>query len=118
MSKYENIKPYAEMVHNAAQHGGPKKWLDEMTEEAEQMGMLKEGSDVKYGARPLRRALRKLVEDPVSDLCLEGKFKEGDTIVATVKKGTMNFKRVAPVEIKIEVPAPKQKKVRVKNAKK
>ena len=42
MSKYENIKPYAEMVHNAAQHGGPKKWLDEMTEEAEQMGMLKE----------------------------------------------------------------------------
>ena len=95
-------------------HNGLSIKLDKRAREL----LLKEGSDVKYGARPLRRALRKLVEDPVSDLCLEGKFKEGDTIVATVKKGTMNFKRVAPVEIKIEVPAPKQKKVRVKNAKK
>ncbi len=39
--------------------------------------LLTEGSDAKYGARPLRRALRKLVEDPVSDLFLAGKFQKG-----------------------------------------
>ena len=44
--------------------------------------LLAEGSDSKYGARPLRRALRRLVEDPVSDLFLEGKFTKGDKILA------------------------------------
>ncbi|MDY4920592.1 MAG: ATP-dependent Clp protease ATP-binding subunit [Phascolarctobacterium sp.] len=44
--------------------------------------LLKEGSDTKYGARPLRRALRKLVEDPVSDLFLAGKFHKGDKLIA------------------------------------
>ena len=44
--------------------------------------LLAEGSDSKYGARPLRRALRKLVEDPVSDLFLAGKFHKGDKLLA------------------------------------
>ncbi|MGM9528602.1 MAG: AAA family ATPase, partial [Phascolarctobacterium sp.] len=44
--------------------------------------LLAEGSDSKYGARPLRRALRKLVEDPVSDLFLAGKFHRGDKLLA------------------------------------
>jgi len=48
--------------------------------------LLKEGSDSKYGARPLRRALRKLIEDPVSDLFLAGKFTKGDKIIAELGK--------------------------------
>lgn len=44
--------------------------------------LLREGTDLKYGARPLRRALRKLLEDPVSDLYLGGKFSDGDRIIA------------------------------------
>ncbi len=44
--------------------------------------LLKEGSDVKFGARPLRRALRRMVEDPVSDLFLAGSFVKGDKIIA------------------------------------
>lgn len=70
---------------------------------------LAEGRDVKYGARPLRRALRKLVEDPVSDLCLEGKFKEGDKILVTVKKGAFSFKRQPATEIVVEVTKPKKR---------
>ncbi|MBQ0067516.1 MAG: AAA family ATPase [Phascolarctobacterium sp.] len=65
--------------------------------------LLKEGSDTKYGARPLRRALRKLVEDPVSDLCLEGKFNTGDKIVASAKKGELVFKKIAAPEIRVEI---------------
>ena len=53
----------------------------ELTPDAKEL-LLKEGSDSKYGARPLRRALRKLVEDPVSDLFLAGNFKKGDKILA------------------------------------
>lgn len=44
--------------------------------------LLEQGTDLKYGARPLRRALRKLLEDPVSDLYLGGKFTAGDRIMA------------------------------------
>ncbi|WP_293728705.1 ATP-dependent Clp protease ATP-binding subunit [uncultured Phascolarctobacterium sp.] len=53
----------------------------ELTPGARQL-LLKEGSDSKYGARPLRRALRKLVEDPVSDLFLAGQFHKGDKLLA------------------------------------
>lgn len=44
--------------------------------------LLRKGTDLKYGARPLRRALRKLLEDPISDLYLGGKFSSGDSIIA------------------------------------
>jgi len=65
--------------------------------------LLAEGSNEKYGARPLRRALRKLIEDPLSDLLLAGKFHKGDKIVATVKKDQIVFDRVPVTEISIEV---------------
>ena len=42
--------------------------------------LLKAGKDTRYGARPLRRALRKLVEDPVSDFVSGFRIKRGDTI--------------------------------------
>lgn len=49
--------------------------------------ILEEGSDVKFGARPLRRALRRLIEDPVSDMFLSGQFQKGDKLVAEIKRG-------------------------------
>lgn len=49
--------------------------------------ILEEGSDVKFGARPLRRALRRLIEDPVSDMFLSGQFQKGDKLVAEIRRG-------------------------------
>ena len=40
------------------------------------------GFDQKFGARPLRRAIQKYVEDPFAEEILRGSFKEGTTIVA------------------------------------
>ncbi|MCQ2362856.1 MAG: AAA family ATPase [Acidaminococcaceae bacterium] len=65
--------------------------------------VLAEGRNEKYGARPLRRALRKLIEDPLSDLILAGKFRKGDRIVANVKKDQVVFSRVPVTEISIEM---------------
>ena len=63
----------------------------ELTPSAQAL-LLKEGSDIKYGARPLRRALRKLVEDPLSDLFIAGKFISGDKLLAEANEdGTMSF---------------------------
>ena len=57
-----------------------------------------EGYDPQYGARPLRRAISRLVEDPLSDDMLRGKFKAGDEIVLDVRQGIVVFeKRREPV---------------------
>jgi ATP-dependent Clp protease ATP-binding subunit ClpC len=45
------------------------------------------GYDPKYGARPLRRAIQKYVEDPVSEEVLKGVFKEGSQIMVSHKDG-------------------------------
>ncbi len=67
--------------------------------------LLKEGSDSKYGARPLRRALRKLVEDPVSDLFLAGEFKKGDRIIAEAENKKLRFhKTLAGARFLLEMP--------------
>ena len=56
----------------------------EITAEAMQL-LVKEGSDFTMGARPLKRAIQRLIEDPVSDLILKGDATEGKTIKADVK---------------------------------
>ena len=47
--------------------------------------LVKEGSDFTMGARPLKRAIQRLIEDPVSDLILKGDAKEGKIINADAK---------------------------------
>ena len=56
----------------------------EITAEAMQL-LVKEGSDFTMGARPLKRAIQRLIEDPVSDLILKGDATEGKTIKADIK---------------------------------
>jgi len=42
--------------------------------------ILNNGTDLKYGARPLRRAIQRYVEDEISEMILRGDAKDGDTI--------------------------------------
>ncbi|MGI6045709.1 MAG: ATP-dependent Clp protease ATP-binding subunit [Eggerthellaceae bacterium] len=51
----------------------------------------KEGTDVTYGARPLRRAIQRLLEDPLSEEILEGKWTSGDIIDVGVKDDKLVF---------------------------
>jgi ATP-dependent Clp protease ATP-binding subunit ClpB len=52
----------------------------------------REGYDPVYGARPLKRAIQHLLLDPLSINILEGKFGEGQTIIADAKNGRIEFK--------------------------
>ena len=56
----------------------------EITTEAMKL-LVKEGSDFTMGARPLKRAIQRLIEDPVSDLILKGDAKEGKIIKVDAK---------------------------------
>ena len=56
----------------------------EITPEAMKL-LVREGSDFTMGARPLKRAIQRLIEDPVSDLILKGEAIGGKTIKANAK---------------------------------
>ena len=51
--------------------------------------ILKQGYDPKYGARPLRRTVERLIENKISELILKGELKEGGTINVKSNKGEL-----------------------------
>jgi ATP-dependent Clp protease ATP-binding subunit ClpB len=53
------------------------------------------GWDPTYGARPLKRAIQRLVENPLALRLLEGDFAEGDTVRVDAKDGELVFERAA-----------------------
>jgi ATP-dependent Clp protease ATP-binding subunit ClpB len=55
--------------------------------------LAEEGYDPVYGARPLKRTIQRLVQDPLAMRILEGEFLEGDTVVVDVKKGELTLER-------------------------
>jgi ATP-dependent Clp protease ATP-binding subunit ClpB len=52
------------------------------------------GWDPVYGARPLKRSIQRLVQDPLAMMLLEGKFGDGDLIELDSKNGEFTFSRV------------------------
>ena len=52
----------------------------EVTEAAKDL-LMERGFDPTYGARPMRRAIQNLIEDPLAEGLLEGRFQPGDTVV-------------------------------------
>lgn len=51
----------------------------------------KEGTDLSFGARPLRRAIQRLIEDPLSEEILEGKWTSGSVIEADLEDDHLVF---------------------------
>ena len=51
----------------------------------------KEGTDLSFGARPLRRAIQRLIEDPLSEQLLEGRWSSGSVIDVDVEDGKLVF---------------------------
>ena len=66
----------------------------------------KEGTDTTFGARPLRRAIQRLLEDPLSEQILEGKWQSGSIVDVDVDESDENleFKQGSGV-----VPAPRKR---------
>src|SRR5262249_49501935 len=64
-----------------------------LTVEGDSLALIvKEGYDPKYGARPLKRAIQRLVENPLSDAIIEGKnVQRGMHLGSTVKNGVLEF---------------------------
>ena len=53
--------------------------------------ILKEGYDPKYGARPLRRTIEKLIQNPIAEMLLKGEIPKHSKLFATVLDGKINI---------------------------
>lgn len=63
----------------------------EVTDKAKER-LIQEGSDPDYGARPLRRAIQRLVEDPLSDRVLRGEFRDTEKVIVDLDEtGNLKF---------------------------
>ena len=64
----------------------------ELTDPAKE-ALVEAGWDPTYGARPLKRAIQRLLENPLALRLLEGDFVEGDTVRVDVENGEIVFER-------------------------
>jgi ATP-dependent Clp protease ATP-binding subunit ClpB len=71
----------------------------ELTDGAREL-LIKEGYDPQYGARPMRRAIQRLIQDPLALKLLNGDFQDGDTIEvdADPAASALQFQKQVPVE--------------------
>lgn len=53
--------------------------------------VLEEGYDVKYGARPLKRAIRRLIEDKLAEYSLSGEIRPGVSVIVDAKDNKLDF---------------------------
>ena len=79
-------------IANLAQRLKDQDMKLEIAEDAMQL-LAEVGYDPVYGARPLKRAIQRLIENPLAQKLLKGEFMPGDTIVATVQDNAVVFAR-------------------------
>jgi ATP-dependent Clp protease ATP-binding subunit ClpC len=79
------MKGIAERMHEAG--------IDVHLTEPARRWLAEKGYDPQFGARPLRRALQRFVENPLSVQLLKGEFRQGDLIVIDELNGQLAFLR-------------------------
>jgi ATP-dependent Clp protease ATP-binding subunit ClpC len=58
--------------------------------------LIEKGYDPTYGARPMRRAVERYLEDPMAEEILRGSFKAGDQVEVTREGDKLSFKVAGP----------------------
>jgi ATP-dependent Clp protease ATP-binding subunit ClpB len=75
-----------------------KRMALEVTDTAKTI-LASEGYDPTFGARPLKRTIQRLVQDPLALKLLEGEFKEGDTVTVDAHGNELVFSRSVTAEV-------------------
>lgn len=87
----ENIQEIVSlMVANLSKRLSELGILIEVDEDAKKM-LASENFDINYGARPLQRAIRRKIEDKLSEEILKGAVNKSDTILVTVENEELKF---------------------------
>jgi len=94
----EQLRSIVDLMVKDLQKRLAERKLDiELTKKAKSW-LAKEGYDPVFGARPLRRAIERYVENPLSTKLLRGEFKEGDTVKVDLGDDGLTFVAKAPAK--------------------
>ena len=89
----ENICEIAKIMLNEVSMRVSHMGIDLIFDDSVIQLVANEGFDEAYGARPLRRAIVRMIEDTFSTEMLEGRIKSGDKINATAENGNIQFNK-------------------------
>jgi ATP-dependent Clp protease ATP-binding subunit ClpC len=95
LDKNDLVKIVEIEVTKFAQRLVERKITLEFSEEAKTL-LIDKGYDEKYGARPLRRAVERYLEDPLAEAILRGDIKENDPIHVIRNGETLGFEQRTP----------------------
>ena len=91
LTKPELIQIIDLMLKDTKKALSEKNMKLEISENAKKF-ILEKGTNLKFGARPLRRAIQRYIEDEISEMILRGDVHEGQNIVIDLENDTLNFK--------------------------
>jgi ATP-dependent Clp protease ATP-binding subunit ClpC len=87
----EEIKRIVDLELNKVRKRLEEQQIELEVSDAAKEHLAKEGYDTNFGARPLKRVIQRLVEDPLSEGLLAGEFQEGDTVLADLEDGEVEL---------------------------
>ena len=97
----ENLRQIVEIqLNNVGKLLKDRKIKLEVTAAAKDL-LIADGYDPQYGARPMKRAIQRLIQDPLALKLINGEFSEGDTVKvdAAAGGGELQFAELVPVEV-------------------
>ena len=92
LNKEDFIQIVNLMVEKVKRRLTEKELKIKLSDEAKEF-LIDKGYDPSFGARPLRRAIQRFIEDPLATDMLKGKFSLGSTVQIKVEKGKLVFKK-------------------------
>jgi ATP-dependent Clp protease ATP-binding subunit ClpC len=87
----EQLRSIVELLVNDLQGRLAERKLNLELTEAAKSWLVKQGYDPVYGARPLRRAIERYVENPLSAKILQGEFADGDSVLVDAGEKGLTF---------------------------
>jgi ATP-dependent Clp protease ATP-binding subunit ClpC len=95
----EDVKAIVDLMMKRVREQLKSKDLDiELTDAAKDL-LAEKGYDPALGARPLRRTIQRLVEDPLSEKLLYKEFRAGQTVIVDALDGEITFEAPSPPDV-------------------
>jgi ATP-dependent Clp protease ATP-binding subunit ClpC len=87
----EDVREIVDLLLNRVRTQLTEQQIELLAPDDAKDKLVEKGYDPQYGARPLRRTIQNLIEDPLAEGLLQGKFRPGDIVEAVVREDTVEL---------------------------
>ncbi len=87
----EDVRQIVDLLLNRVRTQLTEQQVELLVPETTKDALVDKGYDPEYGARPLRRTIMNLIEDPLAEGLLQGKYRPGDIVEAVVRDGSVEL---------------------------